>query len=58
MDWFLYDNGIRHERVNRQSHKIVKYTQKIRRQQPKSCLSVFDVGLALNGLVIRASFCF
>ena len=49
MDWFLYDNSIRHERVNRQSHKMVKYTQKIR---------VFDVGLALNGLVIRASFYF
>ena len=20
MDWFLYDNGLRHERVNRSSH--------------------------------------
>ena len=25
MDWFLYDNGLRHERVKRQSHKMVKH---------------------------------
>ena len=36
----------------RQSQKMVKHTQTIRRQQPTNCLSVFDhfVGLALNGL--------
>ena len=35
----------------RQPHKIVKHTQKIRQQQP-NCLRVFDhfVGLALKGL--------
>ena len=32
MDWFLYDNGLRHERVKRQSHKMAKHTQTIRRQ--------------------------
>ena len=34
------------------SHKMVKHTQSIRRQQPKNCLSVSDhfVGLALKGL--------
>ena len=32
--------------------KMVKHTQTIRRQQPTSCLSMFDhlVGLALKGL--------
>ena len=35
-----------------QSHKIVKHNQKIRRQQPTNCLSVFNhfVGLAFEGL--------
>ena len=35
-----------------QSHKMVKYTKAIRRQQPTNCLSVFDHfdGLALEGL--------
>ena len=35
-----------------QSHKMVKYTQIIRRQLPTNCLSVFDhfVKLALKGL--------
>ena len=35
-----------------QSHKIVKHTQTIRRQQPTNCLSVFDysVKLVLKGL--------
>ena len=31
MSWFLYDNGLRHERVQRQFHKVVKHTQTIRR---------------------------
>ena len=36
----------------RQTHKIVKHTQTIRRQQPTNCLSMFDhfVELALKGL--------
>ena len=36
----------------RKSQKIVKHTQIFRRQQPTSCLSLFDnfVGLALKGL--------
>ena len=52
MDWFLYDNGLRHERV-KHLHKMVKQTQTIRRQQPKNCLSVFDhfVGLAFKGSI-------
>ena len=28
--WFLYDNGLRNERVKRQFHKTVKHTQTIR----------------------------
>ena len=34
---------------------MVKHTQKIRRQQPKNCLSVFDhfVGLVIEGLAKR-----
>ena len=37
------------------THKMVKHTQIIRRQQPTNCLSVFDhfVGLALKGLSVR-----
>ena len=36
----------------RQSHKMVKHTQTIRRQQPTNCLSVYDhfVKLAFRGL--------
>ena len=36
----------------RQPHKMVKHAQKIGRQQPTNCLSVFDhfVGLVLKGL--------
>ena len=39
----------------RQSHKIVKHTQTILRQQPTNCLSVFEhfVNLALKGLKKR-----
>ena len=39
----------------RQPHKIVKYTQTIRRLLPTNCLSVFDhfVGLALKGLSVK-----
>ena len=42
------------EPFKRQSHKMVKHTQTIHRQQPTNCLSVFDhfVGLALKGLAI------
>ena len=29
MDLFLYDNGLRHERVKHQFHKMVKYTETI-----------------------------
>ena len=38
--------------IKRQSHKMVKHTQKIRRKKPTNCLSVFDhfVGLVLKGL--------
>ena len=32
MDWFVYDNGLRHQRFKRQSRKMVKHTQTIRRQ--------------------------
>ena len=58
MDWFLYDNVLRHERVKRQPHKIVKHSQTIRLQQRKYCLSVFDhfVGLALKGFVVVQLF--
>ena len=58
MDWFLYDNGLRHERVKRQPHKIVKHSQTIRLQQRKYCLSVFDhfVGLALKEFVVVLLF--
>ena len=52
MDWFLYDNGLRHERVQRQTYEMVKHTQTIRQVFPNNCLSVFDhfVRLALKGL--------
>ena len=58
MDWFLYDNGLRHERVKRQPYKIVKHSQTIRLQQRKNCLSVFDhfVGLVLKGFVVIQLF--
>ena len=38
--------------IKRQSHKMVKHTQTIRRKKPTNCLSVFDhfVGLVLKGL--------
>ena len=41
-----------------QSHKIVKHNQKIRRQQPTNCLSVFNhfVGLALKELNTESLF--
>ena len=59
--WFLYDNRLRHERVKRQPHKMLKHTQTIRRQQRvwPACLSVFDhfVGLALKGYVILKKVC-
>ena len=29
MDWFLYDNGLRYERVNRQPHKIFTTADKL-----------------------------
>ena len=32
LDWFLYDNGLRNERVKRQFHKTVKHTQTIHRE--------------------------
>ena len=40
------------ERFKRQSHKMVKHTQTVRREQPTKCLSVFDhfVNLALKRL--------
>ena len=43
----------------RQRHKMVKYTQTIRRQQRTSCLSVFDhfVGLVFKGLLENFIFC-
>ena len=49
MDWFLYDNGLRHERVRRQPHIMVKHTQTIRQQ----IADEFDhyVGLALKRLL-------
>ena len=39
----------------RQSHKMVKYTQTIRQQQPTNCLSIFEhfVGLALKGFMSK-----
>ena len=42
------------QHFKRQSHKILKHTQTIRRQQPKKCLSMFDhfVELALKGLIL------
>ena len=41
-----------------QSHKMVKHTQTICRQQPTNCSSVFDnfVGLALKGLTDGSLF--
>ena len=53
MDWFLYDNGLLHERVKCQPLKMLKHVQAISRQQPTNCLSTFDhfVGLALIGLI-------
>ena len=53
MDWFLYDNGPRHEGVKRQPNKMVKHTQTVLRQQLTNCLSVFDhfMGVALKGLI-------
>ena len=41
----------------RQSHKMVKHTQTIRRQQPTYCLSVFDhfVKLAFKGLLKKTN---
>ena len=37
----------------RQPHKMVKHPQTVRREQPRSCLSVLDhfVGLSLKGLI-------
>ena len=32
LDWFLYDNGLRNERVKRQLHELVKHTQTIGRE--------------------------
>ena len=29
MYWFLYDNGLRHERVKQQPNKMVKHTETI-----------------------------
>ena len=42
--------------MKRQSHKMVKRTQTVRRQFPTNCLSVFDhfVILALKGLTFVA----
>ena len=50
MDWFLYNNGLHHERVKGQLHKMVKRTQAICRQQRTNCLRVFGdfVELALK----------
>ena len=44
----------------RQSHKMVKHTQTIRRVLPVNCLSVFDhlVGLAFKGLRTATLICF
>ena len=52
MDWFLYDIGLRHQRVKGQFHKVVKDTQTICRLFPKNSLSMFDhfVVLALKEL--------
>ena len=51
-----------HERVKRQSHKIVKHTQTIYRLLPTNCFSACDhfVGLALKGLtfIVRLSLVF
>ena len=45
---------LKHSLFKSQPHKMVKYTQTIRRLLPTNCLSVFDhfVGLALKGLTI------
>ena len=42
----------------RQTHKMVKYTHLIRRQQPINCLSVCDyfVGLAVKGIMFTNVF--
>ena len=32
MDWFLYDNGLGHERIKSQPYKMVKRTHIIRRR--------------------------
>ena len=53
MDWFLYDNGLRHERVKRQYHIMVKHALKqFVRKLPTNCLSVSDyfVWLSLKWL--------
>ena len=41
--------------IKRQLHKLVKHAQKLRRQQPTNCLSLFNhfVELALKGLKIE-----
>ena len=56
MDWFLYDNGLRDERVKSQPHQIIKYKQFVGKL-PTICLSVFDdfVGLLLKGFNICRS---
>ena len=42
----------------RQSNKMVKHTERIRRLLPTNCLGVFDhfVGLVLKGLKIATNF--
>ena len=53
MYWFLYDNGLRHERVKRQPRKMVKhYMKQFIVKSRRIVLSVFDhfVGLGLKGL--------
>ena len=44
VDWFLYNNGLLHERVKRQFHKMVKHTQTICRKNCRQtvweCLTI------------------
>ena len=49
MNWFLYDNGLRHERVKWQPHKMVRLGRNtILWLLPTNCLSVFGHFLGLE----------
>ena len=56
MDWFLYDNGLRHERVKKNHEKIVNILQKKIVRAEVSELLQKSTHVTLQSLILTYSY--